>query len=230
LYEAFEKYGSAAVFCGPIVPKFPPGTPEWMRNHASSGSMFGRFEPGLAEGPLPAGVLPYGANFAVRSAAMRGMRFRLDLGPSEENGPLFGEDVEFVGRFQDKPQNIIFVPAARVDHHITPSQIEVSSLLERAFHLGRETVMGHRRRTPIEPPRLQSMPTDRDFMRRVEWGGQLNYYLGQLYQLNLLGKRPFDHNLRQSLDQLNIHSNLDLLGSSALLFYFSLTDTNLQEH
>jgi GT2 family glycosyltransferase len=230
LYEAFEKYGSAAVFCRPIVPNFPPGTPEWMRNHASAGSMFGRFEPDLAEGPLPAGMLPYGANFAARSAAMRGMRFRLDLGPSEENGPSFGEDVEFVGRFQDKPQNIIFVPAARVDHHVTPSQIELSSLLERAFHLGRETVMSHRRKTPVEPARLQSTPTDQNFIQRVEWGGQINYYLGQLYQLNLLGEMPFDHDLRQALDHLNIHSNLDLLGRSARLFYSSLADTNFQEH
>src|SRR5262245_52827840 len=41
LYEACGKYASAPVFCGPIVPRFPPGTPDWMRNHRSAGQMFG---------------------------------------------------------------------------------------------------------------------------------------------------------------------------------------------
>jgi len=224
LYEAFEKYSSAAVFCGPIVPSFPPGTPEWMRNHARADDMFGRFEPGLAEGPLPVRMLPFGANFAARSSVMGGMRFRLDLGPSEENGLLFGEDTEFVERLQGKSQDIIFVSAARVDHHITPSHLELSSLLERAFHLGRGIAMRERKGVFLDPPRFQSTPIDQGFVGLVERGGRINHYLGQLYQLHLLGERSFDPGLRQALDHLKIHSNLDLLGKSARLFYPSLRE------
>lgn len=224
LYEAYRRYGSAAVFCGPIIPTFPPGTPEWMRSHRSAGAMFGKFDPGLAEGPLPAGKLPSGANFAVRSSAMRGMRFRLDLGPSQENGPMFGEDSEFVGRFQGESRGIIFVPAARVDHHLTPAKVEITYLLDRAFHFGRETVMSQRRRGPIQPPVFQGLSITQDLPQRVEMGGWVNFSLGQLYQLHLLGERSFDYSWLQALEHLNIHSNLDLLGKSARQFYLSLQE------
>jgi len=221
LYEAFVKYSSAAVFCGPIVPKFPPGTPEWMGDHYSAGGMFGKFEPDLTEGPLPAGMLPFGANFAVRRSVMQGMRFRLDLGPSEENGRMFGEDSEFVGRFHRQSQDIIFVPDARVDHHIEPAQTEIPSLFERAFHIGRESVMGHRRSGYLEPPGFQDTPVDQDFVHWVERGGQVNFCLGQLYQLHLLGERSFDQIWLRALDP-QILSDLSLLGKSAHLFYHSL--------
>jgi len=223
LYNAFVKYRTAAVFCGPITPRFPPETPEWMCNHPNAGPMFGRFEPDLPEGPLPVGMLPYGANFAVRSSEMRGMRFRLDLGPSEENGPLFGEDVEFSRRLQGKSQDLIFVPAARVNHHIMPSQIELPSLLERAFHLGREANISHR--DSPEPPKFEAPPIDLNFAQRIERGGRRNLHLGKLYQLHLLGERSFDHSWLQALDQLMIRSNLDLLGESGRLFYHSLRES-----
>jgi glucosyl-dolichyl phosphate glucuronosyltransferase len=222
LYEAFEKYSSAAIFCGPIIPSFPPGTPDWMRTHIRAGGMFGRFDPNLTEGPLPAGMLPFGANFAVRSSAMQGMRFRLDLGPSEENGPLFGEDTDFLRRLRDKSPHIIFVPAARVAHHVTPSQIEFPALLERAFHLGRGIVISQRRSDFIEPLRFQVTPANLDFVQRIEVGGRLNYYMGQLHQLHLLGESSFDYGLLQALADLKLHDNLDLLGKSARLFYLTL--------
>jgi glucosyl-dolichyl phosphate glucuronosyltransferase len=226
LYEACRKYSSAAAFCGPIIPRFPPGTPEWMRTHRSAGPLFGKFAPGFDEGPLPAGTLPFGANFAVRASAIQGMRFKLDLGPSKENGAMFGEDSEFVGRFQDESREIIFVPAASVDHHLTPAKIEITSLLDRAFHLGREAVMSHRRKGPPHPPVLHGLSITQDFAQRIEMGGLINYSLGQLYQLHLMGERSLDHGWLQSLEHLNILSNLDLLGKSARLFYLSLREAH----
>jgi len=217
LHEAFGEYRSAPVFCGPIIPCFPTGTPEWVANHVTSGFMFGRFIPNALRGPMPAGMLPYGANFAIRSSARRGMRFRLDLGPSEENGPLLGEDCDFAERVRGELQEIIFVPAARVYHHVKPADIEPSSMLERAFHYGRGIVVNQGR---FVLPTVINQRTEQEFER----AGLLNYYLGQLYQLNRLGIRSFDHGLRQALDHLNVSSSLDLLGKSARLFYLSLQE------
>ena len=217
LYEAYRKYGSARGFCGPIVPVFPPGTPEWIPDHKRANVMFGKFTPNSAEGPLPVDMLPCGANFAVRSSAMEGMRFRLDLGPSEENGPSFGEDSEFIDKLRSKREDIVFVPAARVEHHIKPADIELSSLMERSFHLGRGLAASARKSVMLEP-------IDQGPQWRFERGGLINHYLGQLCQLNLLGLLSFDQELLQALDQLEVRSNLDLLAKSARQFYFSRPD------
>jgi GT2 family glycosyltransferase len=224
-YEASRKYGSTALFGGPIIPSFPMETPEWMCNHRLAGPMFGKFNPSLDEGPLPRGLFPYGANFAVRASAMQGMIFRLDLGPSEENGPLFGEDAEFVERFRDESREIIFVPAARVEHHLTKAKVEITSLLDRAFHLGRgEAALHPWEEGPLQPPSLQELSITQDLAQRVEAGGLINFSLGHLYQLHLLGKRSFDQIWLHSLEHLNIPSNLDLLGPSASAFYLSLQE------
>ena len=215
LHEAFGEYRSAPVFCGPIIPCFPPGTPKWMPNHVGADFLFGKFTPDLPGGPMPTKILPYGANFAIRSSVRRGMRFRLDLGPSEENGPLFGEDTDFARRVRGESQEIIFVPAARVYHHVKSADIEPSSMLERAFHYGRGSIVSQGK---FVLPTVTDLCVEQEFER----AGLMNYYLGQLYQLNRLGIRSFDHGLRQALDHLKVSSSLDLLGKSAHLFYLSL--------
>src|SRR5258708_17983076 len=133
LNRCSHQYKAARAFCGPIVPNFPPSTPDWIQNHPSTASMFARFEPNIPEGPLPEPLLPFGCNFSVRSCDARGHRFRLDLGPSAANGPLFNEDTEFVRRFRQHPDHIIYVPTAMVRHHISLDRITLPAISERAL-------------------------------------------------------------------------------------------------
>jgi len=43
LHRASQKYPMAKVFCGPIVPRFPENTPDWIRDHPFAAPAFARF-------------------------------------------------------------------------------------------------------------------------------------------------------------------------------------------
>lgn len=221
LYRAFLAYESAAAFCGPITPRFPSGTPHWMRHHPFADAIFARFEPHLSEGPLPAGVLPFGPNFAVRPSAIHGMRFRLDLGPSAD-GPHFGDDTDFLQRLRARSGEFIYIPEAQVNHHIERSRVEVRSLMERSFLFGRSTVAMRRKPNYVHLQRGYAVGiVDRDLAHRVERGGLINYYLGQCFQLNLYGESSVDAGLRDALGQLEVQSCSELLSKPAQDFYMA---------
>jgi len=219
LYAAYMKYPSAAVFCGPIIPAFPPETPGWLCTHPRSDAMFGRFEPDLPEGPLPDKLLPFGANFAVRASDATGMQFRLDLGPSEENGPSFGEDAEFTARFRQQLKELIFVPEAKVIHHVEPSQTTLASLLERAFYLGKETAMlGGKPKFVHRQSDFALNSPSQTAAESFERGGLINYYFGQLAQFSGSGNSSFDVDLWSALEELEYRAYPNLLSRSAMNF------------
>jgi hypothetical protein len=172
--------------------------------------------PDLPLGPLPPEIVPFGCNFAARSAAVNGVKFRLDLGPSAENGPLFGEDTDFVKRVRGRGQ-AIFAPDASVIHHIEASRIAIATILERAFHLGRAAAI-NAGALKLDQPAIASWSINSE----VQKGGLINYYCGQLYQFLKLGKAQ-DGEVRRILDALEIDSSRGLLGESARQFYESLS-------
>lgn len=135
--QAARRYPDAVLFCGPIVPRFPRAVPEWLASHALNAGFFARFVKPFPDGPLPADVVPYGGNFAVRSHALLDMRFRVDLGPSIENGMLLSEDIDFAERIRARWGDCIYVPTATVYHKIRDEQLELPWLCQRAFAMGR---------------------------------------------------------------------------------------------
>jgi hypothetical protein len=148
------------------------------------------------------------------------MRFELALGPSEENGPLLGEDTEFVDRLRKRSPQVIYVPTARVTHNIGPSRTELPWLFDRAFHLGRSVAaVGRKAHCDHSRSAFQSDSSVQSFQQRVERGGILNYYCGQIYQLRGLGDPSFDCQLVEALEQLEIRSNQDLLSEPASKVY-----------
>jgi glycosyltransferase involved in cell wall biosynthesis len=216
LYASALRFPTADVFCGPIVPNFPPHTPQWLPAHPFAGVMFGKFEPQLPEGPLPDVLVPFGANFAVRSSAIGDKRFRLDLGPSKENGPSFGEDTEFIQHFRRESRKIIFVPGAEVVHNIRSEQIEMRFIFERSFHLGR----GHasylkRPRYVHAPARFRPRSASAGESQRFERAAFINYYAGQLCEFLRTEKHSFAREMRTILEQLEFLSYGDLLCESA---------------
>jgi GT2 family glycosyltransferase len=145
LYSAWRAHRHADVFCGPIIPEFPGGAPPWLRTLPFRAAAFSEFRPNLPAGPLPAPWVPLGPNFAVSRQALSGMSFRVDLGPSEEQGPLMSEDVEFVEELGRRSKQFFFVPTASVIHCIRPDLATVPVLLERAFALGRSDMIRGKR-------------------------------------------------------------------------------------
>jgi len=220
IHRASQRYRNAAIFCGPIVPCFPPETPVWLREHLDSSGFFGSFQPQTHEGPIADDVLPFGANFAVKSFALQGMRFNNWFGPSAQSASRLGEDTEFVMRIRDRYQECIYVAAALVFHHIRSSQIDPEWIFERAFQLGLAMINLHRRPMLVhEKYRFEVGSTDRDQQRRLERGGLLNYYCGQLSGWgSLVGGGYEEADLRSALKLLEINSHRDLLGRSARLF------------
>jgi glucosyl-dolichyl phosphate glucuronosyltransferase len=226
LQRASAKYLSASVFCGPVTPEFPAGTPDWLRSHTLGVLFFARFEPRLPEGPLPAGVFPPGANYAVRTAALGNLRFDLRLGPSQENGPLYDEDTEFLSRLQARTGRSVIVPEAQVIHHFEPSRVELRSLFEKSFYYG--LTKGLTRRSPLLVPmwlmrlmqiamRIEGLAfRDASEIERFDTGCLFNFYSGQLQGFQ---RRNSDHCvaiLKRLLKNLDSPENRVLLSKPAM--------------
>jgi glycosyltransferase involved in cell wall biosynthesis len=205
-----QAHPDAAVFCGPIIPQFPPHTPRWLMDSAFSSAAFARFEPLLDEGPLPAPHLPFGPNFAVRADRLRGMLFRTDLGPSER-GAFMCEDTEFMSRFRRRNEAFIFSPRLAVTHCIRESLISEPSLFERAFQLGRSLIIAHG--TPLIAPKAAG-PRNAE-TERFETGALTNLYLGQLCQVRLQGAGAEDRAARMLSQAFEWPEDHSILGRSA---------------
>jgi glucosyl-dolichyl phosphate glucuronosyltransferase len=219
--SAVTRYPSASLFCGPITPVFPAQTPTWLHSDpVSNGLFFGNYEPRVSEGPLPEPLseydFPCGANFAVRRRVLRTMRFDHSLGPSQEHGALYDEDTEFVGRLHSRFGEVIYVPQARVMHHVESRQIQWPALFEKTFHYGRTVAI--RNRTPMLPPspKEPSQEEDAAAIARFEKGCVLNFLWGQLHEFRRLGLTRSETILTDLLEPLEVRANRDLLSRSAL--------------
>jgi glycosyltransferase involved in cell wall biosynthesis len=137
--RGYVTYGDGSVFCGPIVPVFPAPVPDWLRTHVYAQLAFSRFEWPLREGLLPAAIMPFGPNYAVRRQAVREMRFREDLGPASDG--LLNDETEFCKRLRTRGDQFYFLPGASVEHYVRPEQLTLPWLFERGFRLGRSLVV-----------------------------------------------------------------------------------------
>ncbi|MGA2551422.1 MAG: glycosyltransferase [Burkholderiaceae bacterium] len=92
--QAILKWPEASVFGGPIQPLFEGDPPAWLsEGWRLIADAFAYRNLGDESVPLqPWDSLPYGANYAVRTAAQRGQRYDPDLGRSGNAGAL-GEEV-----------------------------------------------------------------------------------------------------------------------------------------
>ena len=177
--HATHKFNGCALFCGPIIPIYPPGTPQWLQTHQWSAPFFGKFSAECPEGPLPLEFAPYGANVAVRAKAIAGMQFRVDLGPSQNDDRLMGEDVEFSRRVRDKWNDCVYVPSAPVNHHIRPEQVTPSWLCDRAFGCGRSVMLIKRDATIVSDFKPNDLALD-NAGRHLDQTYLIHYYSGQL--------------------------------------------------
>jgi glycosyltransferase involved in cell wall biosynthesis len=119
---AFRRWPEAAVFGGKIVDRLAAPVPEWL----SGNPAFSGFAPrDFGEEALPLSVtegrLPFGPNFAVRTAEQRAFRYDLKLGhaPGQRRR---GEEMDVVERILGSGLPGYWVPQAQVEHCATPEQ------------------------------------------------------------------------------------------------------------
>ncbi len=134
LVAAAARWPDHAIFGGRILPIFPPETPDWLQRHWFVGAAYAKYELPQDEGPTKR--LPFGPNFMVRAAAMAGVRYHDEIGPSGEDY-VSGSETELLLRLTRRGERIVYVPAATVGHVVRASQLGIEWLFGRSYRLGR---------------------------------------------------------------------------------------------
>lgn len=193
LYRASRQFVKYNIFCGPIIPDFPDGTPDWLKDHEFATVAFNRFLYDVPEGPVP--VLPYSPNMAIRASALEGMSFCEEIGPNGKSYAM-GSETELLLRLQERGERVVYVPSAIVNTAVESHQIDIKWLLGRAFRYGR----GNARLFPDQVSRrLFGVPVYiwyripiaflrylmgalRDIQQRFDWGYRLYFDCGILFE------------------------------------------------
>jgi glycosyltransferase involved in cell wall biosynthesis len=203
IYKASKRYIKYNIFCGPIIPEYPPEVPGWLRDHPFASVAFSRFVHDAPEGPLP--VLPFSGNFAVRASIMKGLRFSEAMGPQGKNYAM-GSETELLSRLSDQGERVVYVPSAPVYVPISKGEVEMKSLLTRAFRHGRGTARlwpDNTSRSLFGVPlylwmRIPLALTGyvlsifRSARNRFEWGQRFYFDCGGAYEYHLNASKPRD--------------------------------------
>jgi glycosyltransferase involved in cell wall biosynthesis len=219
------KFPNAYLFAGPIRPVWPDPTPEWIKLHELSNILYAQYQPSNRCCWLPAASTPYGPNFAVRRKAIGTVRYRLDLGPSQTNGALSYDDVEFISEINNRHsafvagKGMVFHPDAIVFHQVRPEQLGFEWMYERFFNIGRSVVARNRRFLPyVYPSLLIKRDALVDNSQKLRVAAELNYYLGELTQLQILGDEGSVEDVFARLVHSSYLHEHSLLSRSAKLF------------
>jgi glycosyltransferase involved in cell wall biosynthesis len=117
-YDAFTRRPEAAIFGGNIEPWFAGTPPKWLlRVWPRVASAYASRELGETEVVLSDEVLPFGANFAVRTAEQRRYLYDPQLGVRPDN-IMGGEETTLIRRMLADGISGLWVPQARVRHYI----------------------------------------------------------------------------------------------------------------
>jgi glycosyltransferase involved in cell wall biosynthesis len=126
--DAFRRWPDAALFGGPIEPRFEVTPPDWMREGmALLGGPYGRCDlgPALIAFAADYHCIPFGANYAVRTAVSRLHRYDLRLG----NAPgrrRFGEETAAFLAILSAGHAGRWIPAARVGHRVPAERMSLA--------------------------------------------------------------------------------------------------------
>ncbi|HEY0164155.1 MAG TPA: glycosyltransferase, partial [Sphingomicrobium sp.] len=118
---AFQRHPECVVFGGPIRARLEEPAPRWVRASLSRSPLAAAFahleidqEKPIAS---PREQSPWGANFAIRTAEQRQLRYDPQLGRSPHHARL-GEECDLIVRLMDRGATGYWVPDAMVDHCI----------------------------------------------------------------------------------------------------------------
>lgn len=118
--DAFRRHPDAAVFGGPVRPRYESPVPRWiLESESLLQGVFALWDIGGEERPLwdaqKVHYVPCGPNFALRTAEQRRFRYNLHLGmaPGQRRR---GEELEVLERVRRSGAAGWWVPGARVEH------------------------------------------------------------------------------------------------------------------
>lgn len=130
--DAFVRWPDAAVFGGPIEPHFLTEPRDWLvQTLEQVGSAYALLDLGSEPEPLSWQAVPFGANYAVRTAEQRRYPFDPKLGPRPDSA-LRGEEIVLLRQMFEDGITGWWVPAARVEH-IIPAERQTVAYLRRYF-------------------------------------------------------------------------------------------------
>lgn len=172
--DAFRTWPEAAVFGGPIMPDFEDGPPDWLAAALDSGRIadaYARRDLGPAPAPLSAegNLVPYGANYAIRTAEQRTFPYDHRLG-FHGHDMVNGEETAVVTAILGAGFEGRWVPGARVRHVIPKARQTAAYLRDYFVGAGRTAV----RRAALADP--ASVPTAPRGLLRQALVSRLAYY------------------------------------------------------
>lgn len=130
--EAFVSWPEAAIFGGNIKPWFEGTPPEWLvRVWPQVASAYASRDLGEQSMPLSREVLPFGANYAVRTCEQRRYLYDPHLGVRPDS-VIGGEETTVIISMLVDGATGRWVPAARVRHYI-PSTRQSLAYLRKYF-------------------------------------------------------------------------------------------------
>jgi glycosyltransferase involved in cell wall biosynthesis len=123
-WVAFQRHPEAAVFGGRITPVLEPPTPDWfawLKDDWPIKILLAQRDFGSLPCPLDfaGGLIPWGANYAIRTADQRTVSYEPGLGASPHHRRI-GEEVEVIFRLMAGGATGWWVPGATVNHIISP--------------------------------------------------------------------------------------------------------------
>lgn len=138
--EAFRQYPDAVVFGGRVLPVLEGPTPHWFETLQATwpvSSVLAARD--LGDEPIPlsfnGNLIPYGANYAVRTAEQRRLRYDPKLGVSPQQRRL-GEETEMMFHLFRNGAKGWWVPGATVLHLIPTKRQSWAYILEYFTAMG----------------------------------------------------------------------------------------------
>jgi glycosyltransferase involved in cell wall biosynthesis len=134
---AAEAWPDASFFGGTVEPLFAVEPPRWIRRGLPLlTAPFAVVEHGPAVRPLRDEEIPFGANLAIRRAALERERFDARLGPCQDT-QIRGEESELIARLRARGHQGVWVGPARVRHYIPAERLTPRYLWSYYRGLGR---------------------------------------------------------------------------------------------
>lgn len=148
---AFKRHPEAAVFGGRIIPHLESPTPNWFEKAKydwplNSLLAYRNLGDEVIALSFKNNKVPYGANFAIRTAEQKRTRYNPELGVSPIHKRV-GEETDVIYRIFKEGGNGWWVPSSKVTHIIPTKRQTLKYLFEYAY-LGGETFAYLRDRFP----------------------------------------------------------------------------------
>ena len=148
--QAFYRWPDAAVFAGPIVPRYVDPVPKWIVDGEAvlGQTVFAGCDLGDSVVPFSVDRIPWGPNFAIRMTEQRANRYDTRLGHAPGQSRR-GEEVDVMERIIGSGATGYWVPGARVEHYSQPEHQTIEYVM-RYFLISGETA-AFREGTPASP-------------------------------------------------------------------------------